>query len=72
MEVIAKRHGPDLQFNGYNRDVLGDGEMPPLNTPEGEKRLWREIEAVKPDAIVFDSIMCLLAGSMSEEPGLSR
>jgi hypothetical protein len=67
MEVIAKRYGSDLAFYGYNRDVLGDGEMPPLNTPEGEKWLWREIEAVKPDAIAFDSIMCLLAGSMSEE-----
>jgi AAA domain len=67
MEAIAKRYGPDLAFYGYNREVLGDGEMPPLNTPEGEKWLWREIEAVKPDLIVFDSIMCLLAGSMSEE-----
>jgi hypothetical protein len=38
--------------------------MQPLNTPEGEKWLWREIEAAKPDAIVFDSIMCLLAGTM--------
>ena len=41
--------------------------MPPLNMPEGETWLWREIEAVKPDAIFFDSIMCLLMGSMSEE-----
>ena len=33
-----------------------------------------EIGAVKPDLIVFDSIMCLLAGSMSEEEswGLSK
>ena len=67
MEIIARRYGADIQLYGYNRDVLGDGEMPPLNTPEGEKWLWREIEAVKPDLIVFDSIMCLLAGSMSEE-----
>jgi AAA domain len=67
MEVIAKRYGGDIAFYGYNRDVLADGEMPPLNTPEGEKWLWREIEAVEPDLIVFDSIMCLLAGSMSEE-----
>src|SRR5271166_896887 len=27
----------------------------------------REIKIVKPDAIVFDSIMCLLAGTMAEE-----
>ena len=43
------------------------GTMPPLNTPEGEKWLWREIDFIKPDLIVFDSIMCLLTGSMSEE-----
>ena len=41
--------------------------MPPLNTPEGQKWLWKEIEAVKPDPIIFDSIMCLLVGTMSEE-----
>jgi hypothetical protein len=41
--------------------------MPPLNTPEGEAWLWREIDAVRPDVILFDSIMCLLAGSMAEE-----
>src|SRR5580704_467484 len=41
--------------------------MPPLNTPEGEKWLLREIDLVKPDAVFFDSIMCLLTGSMAEE-----
>jgi len=51
----------------YNRDVLGNDDMPPLNTPEGATWLMREIEVVKPDLIIFDSIMCLLAGAMSEE-----
>ena len=67
MQLIAARYGPDIVFYGYNRDDLGDGEMPPLNTPEGEAWLMREIDLVKPDAIVFDSIMCLLAGTMAEE-----
>jgi hypothetical protein len=67
MEFIARRYGSALKLYGYNRDVLKDDDMPPLNTPEGEKWLWQEIEAVKPDLIVFDAIMCLLVGSMSEE-----
>src|SRR5271155_3202121 len=41
----------------YNRDVLGNDDMPPLNTPEGATWLMREIEVVKPDLIIFDSIM---------------
>ena len=41
--------------------------MPPLNTPRGMAWLRREIKSVDPDAIVFDSIMCLLEGTMSEE-----
>ena len=67
MQLIADESGEDLALYGYNRDVLEPGEMPPLNTPEGEAWLLREIETVKPDAIVFDSIMSLLAGTMSEE-----
>jgi len=67
MKVVADRYGNDLELYGYNREVLPDGEMPPLNTEEGEKWLWREIDAIKPDLIIFDSIMCLLAGSMAEE-----
>jgi hypothetical protein len=67
MELVAERYGPDLKLYGYNREVLGDGEMRPLNTPDGEKWLWKELDAIKPDLIIFDSIMCLLVGSMSEE-----
>ena len=67
MQLIADEFGEDLTLFGYNRDVLGPDEMQPLNTPEGAKWLWREIEAVKPDVIFFDSIMCLLAGTMGEE-----
>ena len=67
MALIAQRYGSDITLYGYNRDILKDGDMPPLNTPEGEKWLWHEIDLIKPDLIVFDSIMCLLTGSMSEE-----
>jgi hypothetical protein len=67
LQIIAQRYGHDLELYAYNRDVLSDGEMPPLNTPAGEKWLWREVDAVKPNVIVSDSIMCLLEGSMSEE-----
>jgi hypothetical protein len=66
-QLIAGRYGRDLEFYGYNREDLGDGGMPPLNTPVGQAWLRREIDAIKPDIIVFDSIMCLLIGSMKEE-----
>jgi hypothetical protein len=67
MQLLASRYGASLELFGYNRDALGDDEMPPLNIPEGEKWLWREIDRNNPDLIVFDSIMCLLSGNMSEE-----
>jgi hypothetical protein len=67
MQLLADECGPGLALFGYNRDVLGPDEMPPLNTPEGEAWLMREIAAVKPDIIIFDSIMSLLAGVMGEE-----
>jgi hypothetical protein len=67
MQLIADRHGKDIEFYGYNREDLGDDGLPPLNTEAGQAWLKREIAAVKPDLIVFDSIMCLLIGSMSEE-----
>jgi hypothetical protein len=67
MELIASRYGRDIPFFGYNREDLGLDGMPPLNTPAGQVWLRREIEAIKPDLILFDSIMCLLVGSMLEE-----
>jgi hypothetical protein len=67
MQLIADRHGKDIEFYGYNREDLGDDRLPPLNTEAGQAWLKREIAAIKPDLIVFDSIMCLLIGSMSEE-----
>ena len=67
MQLIAERYGGDIPLYGYNRDDLGDGAMPPLNEEDGEKWLMREISLIEPDLIIFDSIMCLLAGVMSEE-----
>jgi RecA-family ATPase len=67
MHLIADRYGKDIFFYGYNRDDLGESQMPPLNTEGGEKWLMKEIEALKPDLIIFDSVMSLLIGSMAEE-----
>src|SRR4029077_9529894 len=38
----------------------------PLNEPKGEKWLMREIDEVKPELIVFESIMALMNGVMGE------
>jgi hypothetical protein len=67
MQLIASRHDPGLQFFGYNREYLGHAGMPPLNTTAGQIWLWREIDIIKPDLIIFDSIMCLLVGPMQDE-----
>ena len=67
MGLVAQQFGADLPLYGFSRDVLGQDDMPPLNTPEGERWLDREIELIKPDAIFFDSIMSLLVGNMSDE-----
>ena len=67
MELVADQYGSTLELFGYNRDVLGDGEMPPLNTEAGEKWFRKELDLIKPDLVIFDSIMCLLVGSMAEE-----
>ena len=30
MQLLASRYGASLELFGYNRDALGDDEMPPL------------------------------------------
>jgi hypothetical protein len=67
IKQIVSLYGRDCDIYGSNRDDLGDGQMPPLNTPEGEAWVWKEIAIIEPDVIVFDSIMCLLNGNMKEE-----
>jgi AAA domain len=67
MELIAACYGREIPFFGYNREDLGFDGMPPPNTDAGQAWLRREIEAIKPDLIIFDSIMCLLVGPMQDE-----
>lgn len=67
IEIVTRRYGEDIKLYGYNRDVLGPDDMPPLDAEAGQAWLLREIEGVKPDLIVFDSVMCLLSGAMAEE-----
>jgi hypothetical protein len=67
MQLIAASFGDDLQFYGYNREALGDDGLPPLNTEAGQAWLRGEVDAIKPDLIIFDSIFCLLVGSSKEE-----
>ena len=40
----ARIYGVDVEVFAYNRDRLTNNEMPPLNTPEGQEWLKREIE----------------------------
>jgi hypothetical protein len=67
IEAAAAIFGGEVALFTYNRDDLGPNAMPPLNKPEGQKWLWREIDEVKPDLIIFDSMMCLLVGPLAEE-----
>jgi RecA-family ATPase len=42
----------------------------PLNTPEGQAQIERQIEGIGAlDLIMFDNIMCLIAGDMKDEEG---
>jgi AAA domain len=63
LQLVASRYGGDLDLWVYNRDVV---EMPPLNTSHGRTWLFREIDAISPDIIFFDSIMCLVDGDLTD------
>ena len=77
MVQVAGLYGEDVTIFGLNRDSLqAEGkDIPPLNAlPEIEDGVgagiaWLEeqIAIFTPDVIVFDSIMCLLAGDMKDE-----
>jgi hypothetical protein len=71
IELVAQRYGGGIPFYGYNRDDLADRAMPPLNTEDGEKWLMNEIDIVRPDLLIGDSVMSLLIGSMGEEESWS-
>jgi hypothetical protein len=44
----------------------------PLNTPQGQQFIMRLCELVKPDAIMFDNVQCLITGDMKDELGWSE
>jgi predicted ATP-dependent serine protease len=69
IKLLQTIYGPGLKFYGYNRNLMAQEgeELHPFNTSAGQKWLWREIDAIKPDLIVFDSIMCLTSGELSGE-----
>ena len=64
---ITRTYGSGIELYGYCRDVLDEDDMPPINSPQGKKWLMREILTLKPDLVVFDSIMCLTQGNLKEE-----
>ncbi len=53
--------------------VLSHEDIPdfaPLNTPEGQAQIEHQIKRIGGvDLIVFDNIMCLIAGDMKDEEG---
>ncbi|WP_363348290.1 AAA family ATPase [Methylocystis echinoides] len=74
LNIVADRYGEDIALFAYSREYLTTNnpeEMPAFNTPQGQEWLLREIEKVKPDLIVFDAIMSLMIGNMSEEESWS-
>jgi hypothetical protein len=58
-----------MQFYAYNLDELDRNRQgfEPFNTEGGRAWLEREIERVKPDLIVFDSVMCLTVNAMTDD-----
>jgi hypothetical protein len=65
--LVHKIYGDDIKLFAYNRDVLTADDIPPLNTEAGVKWLAEEIKIVRPDLIVFDSMMALLSGSLKDD-----
>jgi hypothetical protein len=43
------------------------GMFEPLNTAEGHQFIMKLCELLKPDAVIFDNVQCLLAGVQKEE-----
>jgi AAA domain len=66
--TVARKYGCNIPLFAFNRDVLGEGEMGPLNTEAGQGWLWRAITAVGGlDAILFDSLAFLTTGDKTAE-----
>jgi hypothetical protein len=67
--MLALYGAAGVKFFAYNLDQLereGRG-FEPFNTTAGRAWLEREIERVKPDLIVFDSVMCLTIDAMTDD-----
>ena len=58
MEIVGGFVPVDLKLYGYNREVLGDGEMPPLNTSDGERWLQAELERRQAQPRHFSTLSC--------------
>jgi hypothetical protein len=58
-----------VEFYGYNLEELEQKRQgfEPFNTEAGRAWLMREIERLKPDLIIFDSIMCLTVNAMNDD-----
>ena len=67
--AAALQYGEDAEILIFCQDDmrLRGESMPPFDTPAGQAWLMREVDAFHPDLIVFDSIMALTSGNMSEE-----
>jgi hypothetical protein len=69
LRMVRRRVGEGVKLYAYNRDFMrriGE-DISPLDTEDGLRWLMREIEAVKPSFITFDSIMYLTVGAMAED-----
>jgi hypothetical protein len=67
VQASAAVYGAEADIYLYNRDVLDPGEMTAFNLEKGEHWLLRELQALKPDMVIFDNIECLCQGPMDEE-----
>ena len=65
--LVAAIYGKNIKLYTFCRDDLGDERIPPLNTAEGRDWLAERVQAIKPDLIVFDSMMALLGGSLKDD-----
>jgi hypothetical protein len=67
--MLALYGAASVEFFAYNLDELErEGRaFEPFNTIAGRAWLEREIERIKPDLIVFDSVMCLTIDAMTDD-----
>jgi hypothetical protein len=70
-DAVSRLGERPADFHALSREDMED--FPPLNTAEGQGRIEAIIAAIDGvDLIVFDSIMCLLAGDMKDGEGWAQ